>query len=663
MTEQYWAEETQAWLASFPELNPNPVTEMDDRGNIYYINPVSRALFPDLETRGMNHPWLTGLESIIEQLRQGKETTFSREVQIGEAYYLQSVSLVPQNGRVRTYGFEITKRKQAEKALERSNERLALISEKVSQLLASSEPQQMVEVLCRKVLDHLDCQLFVNYLVDEKAGRLHLNACAGIPAKAVRRIEWLDFGKMVCGRVAQEGERIVAEDIPTTRDPRTDLVRGFGVQAYACHPLMVQGKVIGTLSFGTRTRTHFSEDDLSLMKTITDHVAIAMGRYKAEQAVIHARDELEQRVLERTQELRTANKQLRVERQRFNNVLDDLPAYLILLTPDYHISFANRYFEERFGKSDGRHCYEYLFNRTEPCEICETYRTLKDNQPQRWEWTGPDQRNYDIHDFPFTDVDGSNLILEMGIDITQRKQAEAELEKYRLHLEELVRERTTELANERANLQKIFDVVNVGMLLVGEDGSIKRINDVIRRWTGREGGDLSSLQPGDALGCIRALSEPEGCGHTPYCTTCKIRHAFESVLRTGRPEHGVEVNSTLRLPGGETSRWFDISADPLEVDGKRSVILALNDITDRKEAEQALQLAHDELEERVQQRTEELSITNVQLIGEVTERKQAEAQLRLQTSAMEAAANGIIITDCDGSHPMVQPGFCQCERL
>ena len=32
-----------------------------------------------------------------------------------------------------------------------------------------------------------------------------------------------------------------------------------------------------------------------------------------------------------------------------------------------------------------------------------------------------------MFDFPFTDVDGSNLILEMGIDITIRKQAEDQL--------------------------------------------------------------------------------------------------------------------------------------------------------------------------------------------------------------------------------------------
>ena len=134
---------------------------------------------------------------------------------------------------------------------------------------------------------------------------------------------------------------------------------------------------------------------------------------------------------------------------------------MVLLSPDYRVPFANRFFEERFGKSEGRRCYEYLFNRTEPCENCETFKVLKTNAPHRWEWTGPDGRNYDIHDFPFTDVDGSPLIMEVGLDITERKQAEAELAKHREHLEELVNERTAELRASNRELAR-FNQAMVG---------------------------------------------------------------------------------------------------------------------------------------------------------------------------------------------------------
>ena len=141
---------------------------------------------------------------------------------------------------------------------------------------------------------------------------------------------------------------------------------------------------------------------------------------------------------------RRTEEALKAERQRFRDVLDVLPAYVILLTPDYYVPFANRFFEERFGKAEGR-CFEYLFGRTEPCEICETYSVLKTRQRHEWEWTGPDGRDYHIFDFPFTDADGADFILEMGLDITESKKTAAELTMHRDHLEELVEERTRKM--------------------------------------------------------------------------------------------------------------------------------------------------------------------------------------------------------------------------
>jgi signal transduction histidine kinase len=165
-------------------------------------------------------------------------------------------------------------------AQQRTVERLELLTEVTSQLLATDKPQAIVESLCRKVMKHLDCHAFFNFLLDEKTQRLRLNACAGVPPEAVREIQWLDVGVAVCGCVARDGCRIVAEDIQNTSDARTGLVKSFGIQAYACHPILNQGRVIGTLSFGSRSRPSFGPDDLSLMKAVTDQVAIAMQRLR-----------------------------------------------------------------------------------------------------------------------------------------------------------------------------------------------------------------------------------------------------------------------------------------------------------------------------------------------------------------------------------------------
>jgi PAS domain S-box-containing protein len=312
-------------------------------------------------------------------------------------------------------------------------------------------------------------------------------------------------------------------------------------------------------------------------------------RKRATELLEKARDELETRVQQRTVELSNTTEALRAERKRFQDVLDSLPAYVVLLTPDYHVSFANRYFRERFGESEGRRCFEYLFGRSEPCEVCDTYTVLKTKRPHRWEWTGPDGRNYDISDFPFTETDGSNLILEMGIDVTERKQAETELEKHRHHLEELVQQRTGQLEAANAQLQAVFDVVNVGMLLIDEQGVVKRVNNTVSRWVGRDVLDVHGGQPGDIIGCIHAVGDPAGCGQTPHCNTCPIRNAFNSVLLSGQPVHDVETATTLSVDGAEVGLWLEVSADPVVLNGKRHVILAMSNVTSRKRAEEAME--------------------------------------------------------------------------
>ena len=51
-----------AWLASFPELNPSPVVEVDLAGQVHYLNPAAQQLLPGLQAAGPQHPWLADWE-------------------------------------------------------------------------------------------------------------------------------------------------------------------------------------------------------------------------------------------------------------------------------------------------------------------------------------------------------------------------------------------------------------------------------------------------------------------------------------------------------------------------------------------------------------------------------------------------------------------------
>ena len=169
---------------------------------------------------------------------------------------------------------------------------------------------------------------------------------------------------------------------------------------------------------------------------------------------------LKQEIREREQ----AAAMVKKERKRLFDVLEMLPAYVILLTTEYRVAFANRFFRERFGNDHGRRCFEYLFRRPEPCEICETYKVLETHAPHQWEWDGPDGRDYDIYDFPFIDADGSQLIMEMGIDITERNQAEEALKMSEQQLKSLSTQLIISQETERKRVaQELHDSIGQTM--------------------------------------------------------------------------------------------------------------------------------------------------------------------------------------------------------
>ena len=123
-----------------------------------------------------------------------------------------------------------------------------------------------------------------------------------------------------------------------------------------------------------------------------------------------------------------AEEALATERRRLYSVLEGLPAFVYLQAPDHSVRYANKFFRQHFGDPGERPCYEILWGREAPCEVCPTFRVFDTKEHQTWEWTkAPDGQAYEINDYPFTDTDGSALVLEMGVDITGRKRAEQAL--------------------------------------------------------------------------------------------------------------------------------------------------------------------------------------------------------------------------------------------
>jgi PAS domain S-box-containing protein len=285
---------------------------------------------------------------------------------------------------------------------------------------------------------------------------------------------------------------------------------------------------------------------------------------KRTRELAHANEMLKAEVAER----REAQDSLAAERQRLFDVLETMPAMICLLTPDYHVAFANRAFKDRFGESDGRRCYEYCFDRAEPCEFCETYKVLENGKPHHWEIHGADGSVIDAYDFPFTDVDGSPMILEMDVDITEWRRAEKALKELNETLERRVAERTDMLRKGEARYRSMAE--NVPSVLMRYD------KDLRVAYLSPKSEEITGIPVDRFIGRTNREVGMPG----PLCDLWE--EAVRDVFRTGRNR-----DMEFDFPAAEGTKTFYLKLAPeRDPDGAVAHVLGVStDITERKRAE------------------------------------------------------------------------------
>ncbi|HEY9827321.1 MAG TPA: EAL domain-containing protein [Stenomitos sp.] len=121
-------------LASFPEITPSPMFEVNLNGELTYLNPATAQVFPELSQMGMDHPMLDGLFPLI---RQSDVNIFIREVAVNQRVFEQSIHYISESDLVRCCIFDITDRKHAESELRHRDRLLQSVAEATTDLLAN----------------------------------------------------------------------------------------------------------------------------------------------------------------------------------------------------------------------------------------------------------------------------------------------------------------------------------------------------------------------------------------------------------------------------------------------------------------------------------------------------------------------------------------------
>ncbi len=176
-----------------------------------------------------------------------------------------------------------------------------------------------------------------------------------------------------------------------------------------------------------------------------------------------------------------------------------------------------------------------------------------------------------------TTADQSKLLNENQ----QLRQRNAELE-------EELRQANSQITN----MEHLYERAPVGLGVVNSDLRFVGVNERLAVFNGHSveehiGAHISEIVP-------------------------QIEHAispiFEEIIRTGEPSLGFEMSGESPVAPGKISTFL-VSCFPVKeaADVTTGVAIVVQDTTELKRTQESLQQAHDELEERVEQRTEELA--------------------------------------------------------
>ncbi len=371
-----------------------------------------------------------------------------------------------------------------------------------------------------------------------------------------------------------------------------EAMEGGSLNSIMCLPLQVSGKPFGAITFGTG-QIGYSRADISMASIIANHLSLAIDRWNMIQKLRSANEEvqklnaeLETRVQERTDELAKTNKQLSEEKERYRNLYLKTPAVLHSIDAEGELVSVSDFWLEKFGYTReeviGRKSVEFLTEESREFSITEAIPQMKKQGYVRGIPLQFVKKNGEIMDILLSATvelgENGNYWRSLAVleDVTERKRAEeglkASQERYR----------------------SLYTKTPVMLHSIDATGKLISVSDY---WLDNLGYELSEV-----IG--RRIPEFLTQASRQDAENIFLREFFKTGFLKEEELQFVKKNGEI----------IDVLLSAIaERDANGEIVRSmavLVDVTERKQAKEALQKAHDELEIRVQERTAELSQVN-----------------------------------------------------
>lgn len=287
---------------AFMDNSPAAAWITDAEGHILYLNPTYHRTFQlsttdaigktifDLYPTEIAQQFLTNIKKVAQtnQVIEAIELAPLPDGTMGD-FLVYKFPITDTSGRLLVGGVAVDitereralrQRQQAEESLQKHSERLKLLSETASDLLLTEHPLELMQDLFTKLSNHMDLDCYFNYLIETQENRqkLRLKSWSGIDDQVATTIEWLELDQAVCGLVAKTRRQIIVNHVQHSTHPNSRILCALNITAYAAQPLIARGKLLGVLSFGSRTRTQFTPEEIALLQATSDQMAVALER-------------------------------------------------------------------------------------------------------------------------------------------------------------------------------------------------------------------------------------------------------------------------------------------------------------------------------------------------------------------------------------------------
>lgn len=431
---------------------------------------------------------------------------------------------------------------------------------------------------------------------------------------------------------------LVIPDVTEYPDWATDypgLIRSF-IGA----PIIVENLVIGFIHLSHRTPNSFTSVHAAHLQAFANQASIAIQNAQLHEAIKRHAENLETRVAERTLELIQLNLNMKeqvVERQRIEEALqeernllrtliDNIPDEIYIKDRDGRFVLANKAYLRRAsrrapnGEVIGSTYYDYVTDEASANCAEEEHSREQDlmalgsgtleSEVQMVASDLVDKRWFHTMRVPLHDSQNKVIgLVGVNHDITQRKQDEERLTHiisgaYCLLWYAIVDDTP---GDEEPNWE----------IFISDEEAAQRFLPY-------------DLEPGQSY---------RDAWHNSILPDDFEMMNFNSREAIHQGRQGYNQEFRCQRPDGSL-RWLreEVQIKPL-TPGRYSLVGVCTDITERKNAEETLQRTNELLEQRVKERTAELSQANEVLLEQIAERNRAEQAEREQRKLAEALSD------------------------